>query len=132
MKKREAFTLAEALSSIMILAFIVGTLLPMLTVNSKITEYKAGYQRAINNLNSAYANYLQGKDKNTDGSYLDPLYIGTIDENNATHKMNTSEDIVNNLFKKYLSITELQAKRSIWKVLAVAPSMRRFAVSVYH
>ena len=113
MKKRNAFTLVELLSSLSILAFLVGTLLPMLTQNSRQTEYKAGYQRAINNLNSAYTEYLQtGKDTGSseNGTLTekvnDPAYIG---ETNDGVSMTTSEAIVEQIFKKHLSTTSVEA-----------------------
>lgn len=108
MTRRYALTLVEAMTAMTVMATLVLMLFPTIDYNSKKTEYRAGYQRALNTLNSAYATYLDGgMDEADDDGYLktkvnDPAYIGTTNSDGVT--MTSSADIVNKIMKKHISM----------------------------
>jgi len=123
MSKRYALTLVEAMTAMVVMAVLVVTLFPTIEHNSKKTEYRTGYQRAINTLNSAYAAYLDGgmdKGSSETGALTakvnDPAYIGTTNSDGVA--MTSSTAIVNNILKKHVSmlsvtddVTEVDGKK---------------------
>jgi len=112
MSKRYALTLAETMVVLTVLGVLITTLTPIITYNSKKNEYRAGYQRAINTLNNAYAEYLRGGMDNgsSDTGELtakvdDPAYIGTTNSDGVS--MTSSSDIVNKILKKHVNSLDI-------------------------
>ena len=116
MIKRHGMSLSEAMIAMTVIAIVTATVVPVIKHSSKKTEYKAGYQRALNTLNRAYYEYLEGgMDKGNDtGSSVtkvnDPAYIGTTVDGVS---MTTSSAIVNNIFKKHISKLPLETSDNV-------------------
>lgn len=59
MFKKNGFTLAETLLALVIMGVIASLVIPSMIINTKKKEYTAGYQRALNVLNTAYNQYSE-------------------------------------------------------------------------
>lgn len=108
MSRKKAFTLSEVTIVLVILGTIFMLTMPDFIINSKKQEYRAAYLKALNIVNNAYAEYLNGgMDKgNADTGALtskvnDPAYIGSTNSDGVS--MTSSSDIVNKIFKKHIS-----------------------------
>ena len=108
MSRKKAFTLSEVTTVLVILGTIFMLTMPNFFINSKKHEYRAAYLKALNIVNNAYSEYLNGgMDKgNADTGALtskvnDPAYIGSTNSDGVS--MTSSSDIVNKIFKKHIS-----------------------------
>lgn len=108
MSCKKAFTVSELMIVMAILGTIFMLTIPEFYVNSKKQEYRAAYLKALNIVNNAYAEYLNGgMDKgdantgNLSSKVNDPAYIGSTNSDGVT--MTSSADIVNKIFKKHIS-----------------------------
>lgn len=116
MIRRYAMSLSEALIALTVLGIVFAIVFPVIKYSSKVTEYKAAYQRSLNTLNKAYYEYLEGgMDKGNDtGTSVtkvnDPAYIGTTVDGVA---MTTSSAIVDNIFKKHISTLPLETSDNV-------------------
>jgi len=112
MIRHYAMSLNEALIAMSVIAIVTMMVVPVIKHSSQTSEYKAAYQRALNTLNNAYYEYLQGgMDKGNDtGTSVtkvnDPAYIGTTVDGVS---MTTSSAIVDNIFKKHISRLPIEA-----------------------
>lgn len=83
--KKKGFSLAEVLITLVIIGVVAILTVPSITQNSYADEYRAGLKKAISGLNQALAqNYA-----------LEGL---------SAQDYTSSEDIVNNIFKKRMNI----------------------------
>lgn len=108
MSRKNGFTLSELVTVLVILGTVFMLVLPDFYHNSKKQEYRAGYLKALNVVNNAYAEYLKGgmdKGSSDTGALTqkvnDPAYIGTTNSDGVT--MTSSADIVNKIFKKHIN-----------------------------
>ncbi len=81
------FTLAEVLITLVIIGVVAVLTVPSLTQNSYADEYRAGLKKAISSLNQALAQHYA----------LEGL---------SAQDYTSSEDIVNNIFKKRMNVVE--------------------------
>ena len=109
-------SLNEAMIAMAVIAIVTMIVVPVIKYSSKVTEYKAAYQRSLNTLNNAYYEYLQGgMDKGNDtGTSVtkvnDPAYIGTTVDGVS---MTTSAAIVDNIFKKHINRLPLETSDNV-------------------
>lgn len=92
MKKQNGFTMSEVLITLVIIAVVAGLVVPQVIKETNQMEFKAGYQRAINALNSALSEYNEGAIYcKTDGGGT----IGFKDKDGVIHNAKNYESLAN-------------------------------------
>lgn len=93
---KKGFTLAEVLITLVIIGVIAAMTIPTLMNSTNNQEFRVGLKKAISSLNQAMSlNYA-----------LEGTQVGTSDD------LMTAKDIVNNLFKKRMSVITTQISQT--------------------